>query len=373
MIVAACGADEPVTEGEDAADPAEESPADEPDAAPDGDPVNLTATSGVSAEHAWNVGFVEPWLADIEDATGGLVTADFFPGGELVALGQEYEPLTAGTIDWAFPMNVLYDPTRFPLSEVSMLPLVESDGYIAGDAYWDLIMSDEEFHDGMSFREYEYERRGFKVWPMPPTDVYVLSTIEPVESLSDLEGMAIRGSSRLHEMFVANWGATPTAIPSPELFDALSRGALDGTLFSVPDWTGYGFEELFKFSIEGLSIGNFTAVATMTQEQWDSLPEYAQEAIDATFEENYFRGVEEWMSRMDENRELYLENGGVFVDIADADPALRDAAEAAINDTWFDWIEELESSGEPGEKMARLWRDLLIEHGATVPDAVIDL
>ena len=57
----------------------------------------------------------------------------------------------------------------------------------------------------------------------------VFHTKEPIRSLEDLEGMTVRGGSRIISDMLARLGAVPVGMPVPQVPEALSKGVIAGT------------------------------------------------------------------------------------------------------------------------------------------------
>lgn len=335
----------------------------------------LRASTGLPENHIWMTSLLIPWMDKVEKDSNGKVEFELFAGGELVALGQEFDALNAGTIDVALPIMPLYDPSRFPLSEVTMLPLAETSMETFNKAFADLIYGDFQFEGGETFSESEFTSNKLKVWAMNGGSAYVLSTTGTnVDSIEDIQGLRIRTGSRLNELYVKNVGATPISMPQTDGYDALSRGTIDGTLMAVGDWGGWGYQELFKYVLEGAYIGHFSAVFGMQEEKWNSLPADVQEVLDNAAQELQL-GIEQHEKMLAEEKKVYDEVEGKveFETLGDLDPATRDHIMAAMSKTWFDWIELMEADGQPGKETAILWRDIITEAGGKVPDAVMDL
>ena len=54
-------------------------------------------------------------------------------------------------------------------------------------------------------------------------------TKDPINTLEDLQGMKIRGGSRIISSMLAELGAEPIGMPVPQTTEALSRGVIEGT------------------------------------------------------------------------------------------------------------------------------------------------
>jgi TRAP-type C4-dicarboxylate transport system substrate-binding protein len=336
-------------------------------------PVTLRVATGLSDQHAWWSATMVPWMERVEELTDGDVTFETFTGGELVEVPDEVEAVQNGTVDVAL-MLPIYTPDQFPMAEVTMLPLSDSDTLAASQAWRALLESEEELSDGKTYYESQFGDKGLKVWPVATTQEYSISTTgKELSTVSDVEGLSLRTPSRIHEIYASKIGVDSVTIPAVEMFDALSRGAFDGSFYSVADWSGYGFQDLFEYTLTGLDIGHFNSLIGMKQETWDGLSVEAQEAMTQAHDEVFTEGAQEWVDRSEEMVAYNEGEGGRFVDFDELDPAVQAHLESGVEETWTDYIELLEGDDLPGTDVAVLWRDLLVEAGGTVPSGIEDL
>ncbi|WP_053362646.1 TRAP transporter substrate-binding protein DctP [Bacillus sp. FJAT-27251] len=334
----------------------------------------LKLSSALSTQNGWWAGYFKPWMEKVEEKTNGRVKFEHYANQELIPVNEELQALKNGTIDIAAPLWPLYDPQRFPLSEVTMLPLLHSDTMLATKAYAELVKSDSELADGKSFNELEYQSKDLKVFATPTTEQYVISTKDyPFKSVNDFKQVSLRSPSRVHEIFAKNVGINTISMPSADMFDAINRGAFNGSFFSIADWTGYGMQDVFNYTLEGINLGHYTGAWAMTEEKWNSLPEDIQQIMEETSYEQILEGAQLWMDRSDENRAYAKDKGAVFETIDDLDPEAQELLVKGVEDTWFQWIDQTEKNGHPGKEMAKLWRDLIVEQGGTVPEAIMEL
>lgn len=339
----------------------------------DGGTTTLRVATGLSDQHAWWAATMVPWMERTEELSDGAVEFQAFTGGELVSVPDEVEAVQNGTVDVAL-MLPIYTPDQFPMAEVTMLPITESSAISGSEAWRDLLESDVELADGQTYYESQFGDKGLKVWPVALTQEYSISTTgATLESQDQIEGLSLRTPSRIHEIYASKIGVDSVTIPAVEMFDALSRGAFDGSFYSIADWSGYGFQDLFEYTLTGLNIGHFNAVIGMTDQTWEELSPEAQDAMEQAFEDIYLDGAQEWVDRGEEMVEYNQGEGGEFVDFADLDRPTQQFLTAGVEETWTDYIGLLEDDGLPGTEVAVLWRDLLIENGGAVPDGIEQL
>ncbi|MCF3944147.1 hypothetical protein [Oceanobacillus alkalisoli] len=343
----------------------------------DDEVIELRVGTGVPTTHIINQAYFTPWLEAVEKETNGKVQFETHYGGSLVAMGREYDALESGIVDIVLPMFQMYDPVRFPLSEVSMLPVMESDVYIATKAYEELVLGDYVFENGKTFYEMEHGSKGLKQWTSPTTEGYKFSyaDISEPQTISEFANVTFRSSGRMSEIFSKNIGINAISIPAGDIYDSLSRGSIDGLYFSIPDWPSYGIGGLFNYTIDGVNLGHFSHTYGMTQETWDSLPKEVQQIMDEQARKLLHDPdtYEIYEERTEDSLRTMEAAGGMIAMIDEQPQEIQEAVDRAIVDTWKDWIEMNEEKGFPGKETALLWRDLIIKHGGSVPTEIEEM
>lgn len=330
-------------------------------------------TSALPPTHGLWEGYYEPLFKQIEEDTDGRVKFEIYTSEELVEATKELEALQNGTVDIAAPLLPIYDPQRYPLSEISMLPLTHSSPEIGSKAFKKLVESDVELQDGKTFQELEYGEYGLKTFPAPISQEYSVSTTgQEFSSVDDLKKLQLRTPSRVHELFAQKVGIKTVTMPTFDLFEAMSRGSVDGSFLFISDWTAIGIENLMKYTVN-MSLGHFSSLLAMTEETWNSIPEDIQEIMLQAMEDNFDGGWQVWNERSDEIINNAKENGAVFTNLEDLNPEVQEVLIKGMEETWFEFIELLEEQGEPGKEIAKLWRDIVLEEGGSVPDAIMEL
>jgi len=307
----------------------------------------------------------------VEELTDGQVEFETFTGGELVAVPDEADAVLDGTVDVALVLPI-YEPDQYPMAEVTMLPLSHSDTLIASNAWKKLLESDEVLADGKTYAEMQFA--DFKVFPISTTMEYSISTTgKEFNAASDIKGTSLRTPSRIHEVYAGKTGINSVTMPAVEMYDALSRGTFDGSFYSIADWSGYGFQDLFRYTVTGINFGHFNGFIGMSKEKWETLPESVQEAMIQANDEIFTPGAQEWIDRAEIAIAENETKGGKFVEFSTLSQDVQDHLSTGVEDTWSNYAELLESNGLPGNKLVVLWRDILIEEGGEVPESVMSL
>ena len=179
---------------------------------------------------------LDVWADNVEESSGGRIKVDRFPSMQLGGTPPELmDQAIDGVADIVWTV-VGYTPGRFPTTEVFELPFMVEDARAASCAYW--TMFQEHMEDG--------EFASAKIlgtWVHGPG---MFHTKDPVETPADLQGMKIRGGSRLVNELLTLAGATPVGMPVPAVSEALSKGVLDGTTIPWEVTTALKIPELVE-------------------------------------------------------------------------------------------------------------------------------
>lgn len=334
--------------------------------------ITLRLTTGLNPQDQHTAAFTHPWMQLVEERTNGRVTFDAFFSQELVPMGEEIRAMQDGIVDLAAPVLPSYEPARYPLSDVTLLPFKKSDTMIAQKAFADLIKSEVVLQDGKTFTELEYGQYGMKALPVQPSPEYTIATVNHEFNTADsLKNLRLRSSGRAHELFIAELGSSSVSMPFSEEFEAMSRGVIQGTVRSALDYGPYGFEELLTNAISGLSLGHFPFIWLMPQEKWDSLPEDVRTIMEETAYE--LSNDPYKLEAQNKAIESAIEKGIKYTDVSELDPEAQALIEQASMNTWQAWIDSKEKEGLPGLETAILWRDLMVKHGAIAHDPIMEL
>ena len=301
---------------------------------------------------------LEPWAATLERESKGELQVEIYP---LMQLGgtapQLYDQARQGVVDivWTLPG---YTSGRFPVAELFELPFMVSSAAATTQAFQEFSETwlVEEFGETHPLLFHVHARGSFHMRD------------KPLESLEDLRGLKIRAPSRMVAWTLAELGATPVAMPVPQVPEALARGLLDGALLPWQVTVPLRSSELVRYHTEfegpfGLYTATF--VLTMNKARYQSLPEHLRHLLDA----NTGRAMAQWVGPLydrDEElgRTLARERGNQFIAISEQ------AAEAWMQQTQpvLDrWLAERQAEGLQSQAALTAARRLIAKYEAHHP------
>ncbi len=282
---------------------------------------------------------LDVWADRIEMASEGRIKIDRFPSMQLGGTPPElFDQVVDGVADIVWTV-VGYTPGRFPSTEVFELPFMTEDARAASCAYWNL------FEDHMQDTEFAAVKI-LGTWVHGPG---MLHTAEPVEKPSDLQGMKIRGGSRMANQLLELAGATPVGMPVPAIPEGLSKGVIDGTTIPWEVTTALKIPELVDFhtEFEGPALYNLGFVLAMNKEVYESLPADLQTVVNENsgLEFSIFAGG----TQSDADgpaREFAVENGNEIFTVTDTSEW-----QELVNPIYATWVADLAEQGLDGQML----------------------
>ena len=332
---------------------------------------NFSIASSLPRAHLWVSAHKELLMERLEEKTNGEMTFTPFFAGELTGLGRELDALQNGVVDIIDPLVAPYHEGAFPLSEVTQLPTYETDSVMVTRAFQNLMDSEVELVDGKTFYDYEIGDKGIIGWGIGATAAYSISTTgKKLEAPGDFQGVPMRAGSGLQTIVLEKLGATPVTMPASQAYEALSRGTIEGIVLAVVDWKSYSMEQLLKYTIEGVSIGQWESYLAITEDAWNRMSPEEQKIFDETARQVSIDAAKQWEEGVGAVRQVAVDAGSEFVAIDDLSPEMQAHIAKAAEDTWVEWIEKLEAQGHPAKAAAKLYGEYIVAEGGVLPTGI---
>ncbi|WP_323039657.1 TRAP transporter substrate-binding protein [Gemmobacter sp.] len=195
--------------------------------------VTLRLSHWLPPNHPIATQALKPWMDSITAASGGSITFEVFPAGQLGKAEDHYDLARDGIADVAW-LNPGFNAGRFPVFAATQIPMTISDGLrgMAGVNDFYARYADVEMPDA----------RFCLANVLAPISFY---STKRIERPSDLAGLKVRPSSAMEAAFIRGAGGSTVAGTNPEAREMLSRGIIDAStgvpnsniLFGVTDVT----------------------------------------------------------------------------------------------------------------------------------------
>jgi len=287
------------------------------------------------------------WAKEIEKRTGGKVQITVFPGGTLTPADKCYDGVVKGISDIGFSV-LAYTRGKFPLTEVSDLPLGMKSGLVATKVINDYYKK---------FKPKEFDE--VKVMYLHGHGPGIIHSKKEVKTLEDLKGMKIRCTGMAAKIAGA-LGATPVAMPMGETYDALSRGVVDASMAPQEALQGWKWGEVVKFTIEdwGASYSSGMFVV-MNKDKWNSLPPDIQKIIEKVNEEYIEKQGKTWDEIDKAGRDYTVARGNKILSLS-RDENLK--WEKAVKPLLDEYKKNMGDKGLPGQEVLSFYLQTIYKY-----------
>lgn len=284
------------------------------------------------------VNCVDPWLKQIEEATGGKVKIEAYHGQTLAKAKDLWNATKTGIADIGWICHGYY-PNLTPLSDVISLPALPFTSAEKG--------SEVMWHLYEEFPEIQNEFKDVKVLLFYTSEPYTLITRnKPVTSLEDLKGLKIRMTGGPPTEMIQALGGVPLLVPMTDAYISLQKGVADGMGTPWEAIHTYRFYEVANHYTEVPFPAVYFSIV-MNKTTWDGLPEDIQDAIMSV---SGLEGSKFWGRNFFDNaKEVALEkikSSGNADHIYQLSAEERDRwLEIGGKPLWNQWIERMKEMG----------------------------
>ncbi len=275
-----------------------------------------------------------PLMREIEQESNGEIKFEEYSSGALGKITQQYDLLKNGLADMSMYIPS-YSRGRFPLSEAGTLPFAFTSA-----AQGTLVLN--ELVEKWLAPEHKNVKLLFMYTPAPAG---VLSKDKAVASMSDFDGLKMRSSGAVGTEILKLVGANVVTVPLPEVYTALERGVVQGTIMDPVTTTNYKlYEPATNFT--PLAFSSVVAAIAMNQRSWDKLTPEQQAIVSAAVKRAVTRVINAYTERGQTSLETMKEANLKIVDFPAEE---RERFVEKVVPLWDKWTEEKESEGDPAK------------------------
>jgi TRAP-type transport system periplasmic protein len=285
----------------------------------------------------------EQWCKEVEKRTNGQVQVRYYPGNALNSPVQMYESIVNGVIDVGNVMSG-YTRGRFPLlsglyeNPWEYQSAVQATS-IANAAY-------------AKFKPKELDEVSIMYFHCT-ANAMLHTARKPVLKLDDVKGLKIR-TMDANAVIMSSLGAAPVAMPQAEVYDALSKGVLDGAIAVYSGLKTWKTADILKYTTE-ISGTAYTAVffVAMNKNKWNSIPADQQKIIEQINKEFAEKQAALWDELEKEGKEYAISRGMKVTKLSPEDQAKWNAKAAPLYD---EYLKKTKEKGLPGDEMLKFIR-----------------
>ena len=300
-----------------------------------------------------NAKFVKPWADKVTAESNGEITVEMYASMQLGGKPpQLVDQVREGVVDIIWTVAG-YTPGRFPHLEAFELPFMPASAEATSQAAHEYMMT----VGAEDLKDYKV----LAVHVHAPGTIHTKDTL--VKSASDLNGLKMRGPTRVISQMLGGLGATPVGMPVPQVAPSLSKGVIDGMVVPWEIMPSFKLHELTKShtTLSG-DRGLYTApfLLLMNKAKYEGMSDAQKKVID----DNSGMALAKWAGQLWDGfeapaRALAEKAGGEFHELSGAELDEMKAAGATLVDAW---IEKANGDGLDGAALVETARSLVAKY-----------
>ena len=301
----------------------------------------------VPLTHPYHTGILVPWIAEIERATQGRVKVEITTA-PMGPMARNFDLAEQGIVDIAAGNHAL-TPGRFAVTQIIQTYVGTDAPESVSVAFWRTYKR---------FLEKADEHTNTHVLALHTSGALnVFTTNKEIRSAADLKGLKFLAPGSVASKMTTNLGAVPLIRATPEYYDTVSKGIVDGVIGTNSSVSGFKVEPLIKYHLDipgGLHFSSFFVV--VNKAKWDSLSKADRDAIDGVSGEAYAKLAGKVLAKQqDDALAARKAEGRIKTTVADA--ATVDAFRKAL--AFFDqeWGAAAKAAGVDGDAALKYFRD----------------
>lgn len=283
-----------------------------------------------SADNFLYVRIMTPFMREIEQKSGGKIRFEEYPNAALGKMTDQLDLLRNSIADIAMFIPS-YSKGRFNYASAASLPFA-FDSSPQGTA----VLNE------LTEKWFQKELKDVKIlFQYTPSPSGILTRSKAVDSIDSLKGMKMRSAGAAMTDMLKLTGANIVTVPLPEIYVALERGVVDGTILDPVTTTNYKLHEIAKFYTP-LDFSNVVATIGMGNRAFDRLtPEQQGIVLAAAGKAASQLGP------------LYVEKGlesqaimrKANVKIVEFPKDERERFKKMVEPLWEKWVKDMEAQG----------------------------
>lgn len=230
----------------------------------------LTVATFVPPQHHTNTVLFKWFGEEIERRSGGSMTMQLFPAGQLGAGPvQQYKRAVEGVADITFGVSA-YTPALFPKTMLGILPGKAESSAEATERL--LSVFDEHLAD-------EYE--DVKVIALSTAAGIGIAATRDMSTLEGMKGAKVVPYAALTSPIIEAMGAAPVQMPVTEMYTGLSTGTIDGAYATYNNMTApWNFWDVASHFVTNVPVQHAVIFVVMNKERYMGLSDEHRAIID---------------------------------------------------------------------------------------------
>jgi TRAP-type C4-dicarboxylate transport system substrate-binding protein len=278
----------------------------------------------------------------IEMATNGRAKVTIYPSQTLVPVRDFYRATQEGINDvtWVWAPAV---PGAFPVTDLFSLPGFSANQSTSNQVVNRLLVKFPEIK-----KQFSPKVKHISTQVHMRTDLH---SAKPIRSLADIKGKVIACQDEKTAEALSLLGASATKMQVPDMYTALERGTIAGTIQAWGSVAAHHIYEVAKYHTL-IGIGTGTSHWMWYKKTWDKFTPEEQAKLEllAPWLQNAMvkSNIDARIAVLDKH--ILPEKGQEMIIWSEEDMA---RIKESFEPLWEKWAEEMEAKGYPGRKIIK--------------------
>ena len=267
------------------------------------------------------------WMERVRELSGNQVKFEYYGAEQLGKLRDLLALAQRGVADIVYaPPN--FNEGQMPLSSVHSLPNLFDTSYAGSVAFLETVMNTPILKNDF------LRNRVRPLWGVMTLPYNVFTRDKPIQTVADLAGLKLKTAGGYQNDAVRLLGAVPVDIPSPETYQALQLGTVDGAIFPTSSAKSYRVHEVAKYYTSGFNLTSFYAPYAISLRSWERLSPSIQQAFESANREVTVRMSKNLDQTERELLDEYRKAGVQFIRLSEDERKKVDQRLAPVFDAW---------------------------------------
>ena len=295
---------------------------------------------------------VGTWLMDkIEKQSKGRIKFEKYYASTLMKALDTMSGCGKGLADLVIDSPV-YSPDRVPRFIIETVCFLTSDPWVHAKALNELVNTDSAVKKEWTKQNIHY----FVSFSVTPCQLWLR---KPISKMEDLKGLKIRAIGPQAAAFKA-MGAVPVSIPFPDVYDALSKGTLDGVdTFPFDIGALYKLHEVAPYAVRN-PIGCFgVQTLEMNLATYNNLPSDLRKMFNNVAEEASNKYIPMAVANDEHYMDIFIKDGGKVVNLSPAEQKRWIEVGKGPAEQW--WLNLVKGKGIDGKPILKRFKKLIMK------------
>jgi len=281
---------------------------------------------------------VEFWIQRVEELTEGEVKIQYFGAGQMGKLRDMFSLTQRGVVDIGY-VPPAFNGGKMPLSGVHSLPSLFSSSSVGSPAFLETV-------NGTAILQNDFLDNGIRpLWGIMTSTYNLFTHGVEVNGIEDMKGLKLKTVAGNMAQAVELLGGSPVDIPSPETYQSIRTGTVDGAIFPATSVYSYKLNEVVDTAVLGIDMFVYYAPFVINEEKWQTLPANVQQALVQAGQEAMERVAAYTDNKVVELEQTLVDDG---IKVIKLTPEQQVELRGTISVVADNWVADMESRGLPG-------------------------